>query len=117
MKLHPSELALLEYLADACRSWTAAADEALANPSTGWVEDAKPWALLSERLHDPASRTAFANVVAQLLSGLVHTSLASLSHGSPLAETTQLEVRDQSGRVLRSFLHEYWPEHSPCRAI
>ena len=109
MNLHPSEAAFLGYLAQARATWTRAAFEGIQNPSATWIDNSHAWSTLSKSLQTDASKAAFAAVVSELLSGVIHTSLVALDNGSSLADATLLTLQDQNGHEFKSFIHEFWP--------
>lgn len=112
MKLHPSELALLNQLALVRDSWVNAAASAIAMAPAAleWSEVPNDWAKLSSILSTPENQQAFRAVVRELLSGQAHSFLVALDGGSSLAETTLISIQDEGGHVFKTFLHEFWPE-------
>lgn len=112
MKLHPSETAFLQALATARKSWSKTAATGLKNPAATevWSENTLAWQSLAKKLDTPESQGAFNQVVAELLAGVLHSSLVVLDGGSALAETTTLTVEDAEGYQFKTFLHEFWSE-------
>jgi hypothetical protein len=111
MTLHPSEAAFLSALAQARASWSKTAARGLDNPAAteAWSERTAAWEVLARQLKTTESQEAFKQVVAELLAGVVHSSLVILDGGSALAETTTLAIQDDSGHEFKTFLHEFWP--------
>ena len=113
MKLHPSEVALLQDLATAKNWWKSAAAEGISEPRAAqWIESTEAWSKLSECVAKAGANEAFVDVVSELLSGLIHSVLVSLDGGTSLAETTLITLQDEEGYEFKRFLHEFWPEYA-----
>ncbi len=67
---------------------------------------------VAQQLPDQQSKDAFATVVSELLSGLIHSTLVALDGGTALADTTIVSISDSEGYEFKRFLHEFWPDYS-----
>lgn len=113
MQLHVTEAAFLEELARTKASWTSIASKTIANSQDpSWSEHSAEWEQLSRCIRDAGAEAAFEKVIAEILSGLIHSTLVTLDGGTVLAETTLLTVRDDEGHEFKRFLHEFWPEYA-----